>query len=151
MEKFFPNNCSTLTKTELIEKDFPNIAQNYKDHVRLSERIILIAKNVDVNETNFQIQNKIAGELMTYKSIDSVTDQDDVIDYPTEFSNSLELPGLPSHNLQLKIGSVIIMLWNIDQPRLCNGTRLAVKKLTNVIEFLNGSVKAKTFRFHGFL
>lgn len=45
------------------------------------------------------------------------------------------MPGLPPHNLQLKVGSVVIMLRNINQPRLCNGTRLAVKKLmSNVIE-----------------
>jgi hypothetical protein len=72
---------------------------------------------------NFQIQNKIAGELMTYKSIDSVTNQNYVVNYPTEFLNSLELPGLPPiYNLQLKIGSVIIMLRNIKQSCLCNGT-----------------------------
>ena len=107
----FPTNfCHfTETKTQLIEKVFPNIAQNYKNHVWLSERVILAAKNVDVKEMHFQIQNKIADELMTCKSIDSVTNQDDVI-CPTEFLNSLELPGLPPHKLQLKIGSVIIML-----------------------------------------
>jgi hypothetical protein len=70
-----------------------------------------------------------------YKSVDTITNQDDVVNYPTEFLNSLEMSGLPPHNLQLKVGSVIIMLRNINQPRLCNGTRLSVKKLmTNVIE-----------------
>ena len=59
--------------------------------------------------------------------------QDDVVNYPTEFLNSLELPGLQPHNLQLKVGSIVIMLRNINQPRLCNGTRLAVKKLMNYI------------------
>jgi len=68
----FPTNfCRfTETKTELIEKVSPNITQNYKDHVWLSERVMLATKNVDVNEMNFQIQNEIAGELMTNKSID---------------------------------------------------------------------------------
>lgn len=81
------------------------------------------------------IQNFLPGELITYKSVDTATNQDDAVNYPTEFLNSLELPGLPPHNLQLKVGSVVIMLRNINQPRLCNGTRLAVKKLmSNVIE-----------------
>jgi ATP-dependent DNA helicase PIF1 len=144
----FPANFCHFTesKTELIEMVFPNISQNYKDHVWLSERVILAAKNVDVNEMNFQIKNKIDGELMTYKSVDSVTNQDDIVNYPTEFLNSLELPGLPPHNLQLKVGSVIIMLRNINQPRLCNGTRLSVKKLmNNVIEatILKGKYKGE--------
>jgi ATP-dependent DNA helicase PIF1 len=70
---------------------------------------------------------------MTYKSIDSITNQD-TVNYPTKFF-SLKLPGLPPHNLQLKYGSVIMMLRNINQPHLCNVTRLAAKKImNNVIE-----------------
>jgi len=53
----FPTNFCHLTesKTKLIEKVFPNIPKNYKNHVWLIERIILSAKNVDTNEMNFQI------------------------------------------------------------------------------------------------
>ncbi|RVE40139.1 hypothetical protein evm_015211, partial [Chilo suppressalis] len=51
------------------------------------------------------IQEKIAGELKNYKSVDSITNEDKVVNYPTEFLNSLELPGFPPHNLQLNIGS----------------------------------------------
>jgi ATP-dependent DNA helicase PIF1 len=130
------NFCHMITsKEELIKKVFPDIERNYQNHKWLSERAILAAKNKDVDELNFTIQSKIVGQLHSYKSVDSVTSQDDVVNYPIEFLNSLELPGLPPHNLQLKVGSVIIMLRNINQPRLCNGTRLAVKKLmNNVIE-----------------
>lgn len=125
---------------------FPNIALNYKNHDWLSERAILAAKNKDVDDMNFIIQNEIAGDLQTYKSVDTVTSEDEVVNYPTEFLNSLELSGLPPHNLKLKIGSVIIMLRNINPPRLCNGTRLAVKKLmNNVIEatILKGKFKGE--------
>ena len=46
----FPTNfCHfTETNTKLIEKVFPNIAQNYKNRVWLSERVIFAAKQVDV-------------------------------------------------------------------------------------------------------
>ncbi|CAK1579260.1 unnamed protein product [Parnassius mnemosyne] len=67
----------------------------------------------------------IPGEMRTYKSIDTATNEDNVVNYPAEFLNSLDLPGLPPHNLQ--VGSVVIMLQNINQPQLCNGTRLPIK------------------------
>ncbi|XP_049823424.1 uncharacterized protein LOC126265582 isoform X2 [Aethina tumida] len=133
----FPQSFCHLTqsKEELIQKVFPDVAQNYRNHDWLSERAILAAKNIDVNELNFKIQEQITGESRIYKSVDSATNQDVVVNYPPEFLNSLDLPGLPPRNLQLKVGSVIIMLRNINQPRLCNGTRLAIKKLlNNVIE-----------------
>jgi PIF1 helicase. len=105
----------------------PNVAQNYTDHFWLNEQAILAAKNTDVNDINFKIQNEIAGELSKYKSINCATNPDDIVNYPPELLNSLDFPGLPPHNLQLKVGSVGIMLRNINQPRLCNGTARSEK------------------------
>ncbi|XP_073821564.1 uncharacterized protein [Musca autumnalis] len=140
----------TESKSELIRKIFPNIAHNYKNHDWLSERAILAAKNIDVDELNFEIQSEIDSVSMTYKSVDSVTSQDDVVNYPTEFLNSLELPGLPPHNLQLKVGSVIIMLRNINQPRLSR-TRPPLHHpdagavFTPCLQHLSGHGCAKTY------
>ncbi|XP_017469499.1 PREDICTED: uncharacterized protein LOC108361401, partial [Rhagoletis zephyria] len=86
----------------LIENFFPNISENYQNYAWLSQRAILAAKNNDVHALNFTIQSKMDGDLVTYKSVDSITNSDDVVNYPTEFLNSLELPGFPPHNLQLK-------------------------------------------------
>ena len=97
----------------------------------ISERAMLAVKNKDVDSLNFIIQNQIPGELHSYKSVDSVTDETEATNYPTEFLNSLDVPGTPPHNLQLKVGSTIIMLRNLNHPKLCNGTRLSVKKLMN--------------------
>lgn len=129
---FPPNFCEfTSSKEELISKVFPNIGRNYLNHDWLSERAILAAKNKDVDDLNFIIQNQIAATLHSFKSVDRVTNDDEATNYPIEFLNSLDVPGLPPHNLQLKVGSVIIMLRNLNQPKLCNGTRLTVKKLMN--------------------
>jgi hypothetical protein len=57
---------------------------------------------VDVKELNLKIQHLLSGDLVSYKSIDTVC-------YwscnPTEFLKSLDLTGKPLHNLQLKVGS----------------------------------------------
>ncbi|CAG9840843.1 unnamed protein product [Diabrotica balteata] len=97
--------------------------------------------------TNFKIQEQITGELRIYKSIDSDTNQDDVVNYPPGFLNLLDLLELPLHNVQLEVGSVVIMLKNINQPRLCNGTTVSDKKklLNNVIgaTILKGKYKGE--------
>ena len=52
------------------------------NHNWLNDRAILAAKNVDVDEINFQIQQLLPGDLMFFKSID--TDKSEC-----EFSNRI--------------------------------------------------------------
>ena len=132
----------------MVHRVFPNIAQNYTNHQWLNARAILAVKNDDVNAINFSIQNEIPGEATAYKSIDIVMNQDEVVNYATEFLNSLDLPGLSPHILTLKIDVPIILLRNVNPPRLCNGTRLSVKKMmNNIIEatILNVKFKGEDF------
>ena len=105
---------------------------------------------MDVNELNLKIQHLLPGDLVSYKSIDTVCDATEAVNYPTEFLNSLDLPGMPPHNLQLKVGSPVILLRNLNPPRLCNGTRLVIKKLMkNVIEaiILNGKFRGENIYY----
>jgi len=143
-----PNNFCTIlqSKEELIERVFPNIIQNHRNHNWLSERAILAPKNVHVNAINYLIQEKLPGAVISYKSIDSALNEEDAVNYPVEFLNSLEPPGIPPHFLNLKVGSSIILLRNLNAPKLCNGTRLSVKRLMpNLIEatILTGKAKGE--------
>ena len=139
------NFCNIAESIEVLKSSvFPNIQNHFKDHTWLCKRAILAPKKNSVNAINRQIQQQLPGETTSYKSVDTVTDVNEAVRYPTEFLNSLELSGMPSHNLALKIGSPIMLLRNLDAPRLCNGTRLCVKSLMpHVIEatILTGCAK----------
>ena len=95
--------CNLVTsKNELVEKVFPNILTNYKNRKWLKERAILAAKNEDVPEINNIVLTKIRDQAVLYKSVDTVLEPNEAVNYPSEFLNSLDLPGFPSHVLQLK-------------------------------------------------
>ncbi|GFW25514.1 ATP-dependent DNA helicase [Trichonephila clavipes] len=89
-----PDNFCTVVqdKNELIQSIFPDIQNNYLNHEWLSQRAILAAKNVDVDEINFQIQQLLPGDLMSFKSIDTVVDENESVNFPIEFLNSLDIP-----------------------------------------------------------
>jgi ATP-dependent DNA helicase PIF1 len=110
----------------------------------------LETKNYGLVTINITILNEIPGNTTTYQSIDSVLNRDELVKYPTEFLNLLDLPGLPSHVLTLKYGTPIIFLQNVNSPRLCNGIRVSAKKLMNNIigaTILNGKFKGKDLLF----
>ena len=100
----------------------------------------------NVNDLNFKIQQSFPGDLISYKSINTVCDANKAVNYPAEFLNSLDLPGMPSYLLRLKVKSQVILLRNLNPPRLSNGTRLVIKKLIkNSIgaTILNGKFRDK--------
>ncbi|GFX56443.1 ATP-dependent DNA helicase [Trichonephila clavipes] len=54
---------------------------------------------------------------------------DDPMSYPVEFRKPLDLSGVPSRKLELKVGVPVLLMRNLDAPRLCNGTRLRITEL----------------------
>jgi ATP-dependent DNA helicase PIF1 len=140
--------CTIIdTQDALIDQIFPNVHRKYANHEWLTEKAILAAKKVDVNELNLKIQHLLPGYLVSYKSIDTVCDAIEAVNCLIEFLNSLVLPGKPPNNLQLKVGSPVILLRNLNPPRLCNGMRFFIKKLMkNVIEAIILNILKYIFR-----
>ncbi|RCN36628.1 hypothetical protein ANCCAN_17490, partial [Ancylostoma caninum] len=144
----FPSDFCNLTESaeELIVKVFPDITNNFRNHQWLCDRAILAPMNDGVNKINTEIQNQLSGPAATYESIDTVVDREQAVCYPTEFLNLLKPPSMPPYRLVLKVGSPIMLLRNLNPPKLCNGTRLCVKNLMpNVIEatILTGKAKGE--------
>jgi hypothetical protein len=114
-----PTDFCTIIDSQdaLIDQIFPNVHRQYINREWLAERAILAAKNVDVNELNLKIQNVLPGDLVSYKSIDIVCNATEAVNYLTDFLNILDLPGMPLHNIQLKVGSSVIFLRNLNPLR----------------------------------
>ncbi|GBN16937.1 hypothetical protein AVEN_253635-1 [Araneus ventricosus] len=85
----------------MVSKIYPGIAENYKNRDWLCETAILAAKNDAVHELNSRIQEMIPGPVTEYRSIDTVVDNDDAVNFFIEFLNSVDLPGMPPHRLHL--------------------------------------------------
>ena len=113
------NLCTVVPSTEqLIQNVFPQIATNYENHERLCERAILAEKNNDVNAINNIIQGQVLGKSTTYKSIDTIMNKDEIVNYPIEIFNPSFVPGVPQQVLSLKIGVPKILYRNIYPLRM---------------------------------
>ncbi|XP_067936678.1 uncharacterized protein [Watersipora subatra] len=127
-----PDNCGFIVDTEdnLLQKVYPNIHENYLQHQWLKERVILAPKNDTVDHINQLLLEKIPGTTTSFLSIDCVVEENDAVNYPTEFLNSLQPASIPPHNLQLCVGAPVMLLQNLDLPRLSNGTRFIIENLS---------------------
>ncbi|XP_037871618.1 uncharacterized protein LOC119629558 [Bombyx mori] len=111
-----PDDLNNFVYSELLT--------NMRNRDWLCERAILAPTNEMVGQINEQIMSRVEGDIVEFLSVDTVMDTEQVTSYPVEFLNSLELSGVPSHKLRLKVGVPVLLMRNLDAPRLCNGTRL---------------------------
>lgn len=66
----------------------------------------------------FQHSKPKSGEATAYKSIDTVINPDEIVNYLTKFFSSLDLPDMSIYMLSFKIGVPIILLGNINDTTL---------------------------------
>ncbi|GBP17281.1 hypothetical protein EVAR_17771_1 [Eumeta japonica] len=118
-------------KLDVIDYEFPiRDTTQSSAHGQILKQCKVYATTNDLDNG---INNIIPGEEKIYMSIDTMTDERESISFPTEFLNSLDVPGMPLHCLKLKLRPPIILLRNLNSPKLCNGTRICFKQLQNNI------------------
>ncbi|CAO4378477.1 unnamed protein product [Caenorhabditis nigoni] len=133
------------TTGDLIEEVFGETINKFTD---LSESAILTPKNVNVDKMNEDVHNKMEGAEKVFYSRDDVPDDSNRKVITTEFLNSINTSSLPPHKLKLKVGSIVMLLRNLDvSTGLCNGTRLKIMELGRRIlkcQFVVGSRVGQT-------
>jgi hypothetical protein len=70
-----------------------SLVNNLRSYLTLNwlwDRVILAAKEEDVHEIMNQILAMLPGIVTEYKSIDTIVDVDEVVNFPPEFLNSLD-------------------------------------------------------------
>lgn len=109
---------------------FPSIDQPHLNEVEIANRAIVTPTNKDVKYINdIALGMMGTGNEITLRSVDSV--EEDQGFFPVEYLNSLDLLGLPPHELKLKPGDPLVLLRNLDPIRgLCNGTRLIAASIS---------------------
>ncbi|XP_076923640.1 uncharacterized protein LOC143585838 [Bidens hawaiensis] len=124
---------------ELIHFIYDNDTLQNPDATTLSRKAIICPTNNMVHEINSMVIDIAAGTTRTYTSIDSIVphpgDNTDIeVLYPVEYFNLLNFNGLPTHVLELKVNSPVVLLRNLNpKDGLCNGTRLIVTQLLPAI------------------
>jgi ATP-dependent DNA helicase PIF1 len=130
-----------LTKEQLINNVYPQVTSNFRDCNWLCERAVMAPQNITVRAINQQLMRQLPGEEGSYKLLDTCG---------TRGSNSV--PNGVSQQFRtnrystLKTGCPVMLLRNIDPPKLCNGTRLIIRQMNNnVIEatILTGQTKGQ--------
>ena len=130
-----PTNC--VVADNIIDSVFDDLTSD------ITKRIILTPKNDASLLLNKQVLDRRPGEQRIYLSVDQAIcdNKEEQQNYPLEFINSLTPSGMPEHRLCLKVGSIIVLLRNLD---IQNGTRLTVKLLyENIIVTTTISVNKK--------
>ncbi|GFX21307.1 ATP-dependent DNA helicase [Trichonephila clavipes] len=67
------------------------------------------------------------GDSVLFKSIDTIDDENETVNFTTESLNSLDISGIPPHNIRLKIDSLVILMRNLNPPTLCEPLNLKEK------------------------
>ena len=116
------------SRGKLLESIYPNLATNFPNVEWLKERAVLAPLNDGVDSLNDLLLTCLPGDAHKHLSVDTVED-DDSGEYPVEFLNACKPSGVASHELHLKVGAPIMLLRNLNAPKLCNGTCLVVRRL----------------------
>ncbi|GBN33997.1 hypothetical protein AVEN_69816-1 [Araneus ventricosus] len=101
-----------ICKSGIVTEIYGNKFRSPEEAFTFPKVAILAPNNEHCQNINGKVLDLIAGETRTYVSVNNLITENDceLLQFPTEFLYSLELNGLPPHILELKAGSVVMLL-----------------------------------------
>ncbi|KAL3620271.1 hypothetical protein CASFOL_035183 [Castilleja foliolosa] len=123
----------------LAQVIYPNIEERIDDPKYLQDRAILAPTLDVVDAVNDYMISKMSEDCHKYYSSNTVCRSDSTGDmlgdvHTPEFLNSIKCSGVPNHELNLKVGTLVMLLRNTDPSNgLCNGTRLLITRLGSYV------------------
>ena len=122
------NHLDEDTKDALIDKIYPRLRIEVPIYEYLSDRVILSIINIDVARINRYILDRLLGRENVYVSTDEGAALEDNDIYRPEYWYTFHKPSLLDYILKLKVETPIILIKNLQAPRLYNRTRLRVTR-----------------------
>jgi len=113
------------------------------------QRVILAARNVDVDDINNTVLQMLSGDAKIYSRANNSFNDAGMANnaIPNEYLNTITVPGMPLHETKLKINCPVILLRNLNPHEgLCNGTRMVVTAMAErviEVQVLTGSHAGK--------
>lgn len=126
-----PRHMICTTREELESQVYNDLEANHTNPNFLYKRAIVSTTNDIIQSRNFDIIQRLPGELVVSESIDECVEEKHKTLYQVEFINRINVSGIPPHRLALKKGACIILIRNLNVMRgHCNGTRYLINELT---------------------
>ena len=125
-----PDRMSVASVEELIER-VCGTADTFTaphDPQWWFDRAVLTPKNEDVDEINRIMGSKLPGEPYKLTGSDELSESDDPMLCPNEWLNTLAPSGMPPHEMEVKVGSPMMLLRNLNPVKgHMNGSRHVLK------------------------
>jgi ATP-dependent DNA helicase PIF1 len=126
-----PDQMVCKSERELEDKVYNDFLLNHQDPEYLRTRAIMSSTNDIIQQKNFEMVERLPGEMVISESIDSCLEDNDIATYDAEVLNKINASGIPPHRLALKPGACIILIKNLNiKHGHCNGTRYIIKEMT---------------------
>lgn len=117
-DKFLIKSSTGVIK-DIVKVIYPEFLKNMSCVDYLRHRSVLTPINAVVGDINDYIFDRIPGEEHTYYSQDSLANDvgeknEFSFAFPVEYLNSINMPCLPKHELKLKLGTVVMLMRNLN-------------------------------------